>query len=118
MADGIIVIVDLGHVNCQMIKEDVEALGANAVICQHDITKEDLESFGDIKGFILDGGPAKSINGFRVDASEVIYESELPMYSVDHACWTGVDLFTWPEDEEERRGRIKKFLLEGCKLEL
>ncbi|MGF6376316.1 GMP synthase-like glutamine amidotransferase [Clostridiales Family XIII bacterium PM5-7] len=116
MVEGIIVIVDLGHDDCQMIKEDVQSLGVEAVVCQHDVTKEELDKLGDIKGFILDGGPAKSINGFRVDASEAIYQRELPMYSVDHACWAGVDLFTWPKDQAERRERIQKFLQERCKI--
>ena len=96
METGVIVIVDLGHENCQ----------------------KDLDSLGEIKGFILNGGPHKSINGFRVDASEAIYENEIPTYSVDHASWKGVDLFTWPKDEVERKERIGKFLSETCKLDI
>ena len=86
-------------------------------IC-HEASQEDLDSLGEIKGFILNGGPHKSINGFRVDASEAIYENEIPTYSVDHASWKGVDLFTWPKDEVERKERIGKFLSETCKLDI
>ena len=118
MATGVIVIVDLGHENCQMIKEDVESFGLSAVVCSHDVDQVYLDSLGDIKGFILNGGPHKTINGFRVDASEAIYENEIPTYSVDHASWKGVDLFTWPKDENERKERIGKFLSETCKLEI
>ena len=52
MATGVIVIVDLGHENCQMIKEDVESFGLSAVICSHDVDQVYLDSLGDIKGFI------------------------------------------------------------------
>ena len=118
METGVIVIVDLGHENCQMIKEDVESFGVPAVICSHEASQEELDSLGEIKGFILNGGPHKTINGFRVDASEAIYENEIPTYSVDHASWKGVDLFTWPKDEVERKERIGKFLSETCKLDI
>lgn len=117
MAKGLIVIVDLGHENSEMIKKDVEDLGVKAVICQHDVSHEELEGLGEISGFILNGGPCKCVRGFRVDASEEIYESNLPTFSVDHASFAGVDLFTWPKDETERREKIKKFIDEKCKIE-
>ena len=117
MAEGIIVIVDLGHENCQLIKEDVESFGVQAVICPHDADEAYLAALGDIRGFILNGGPHKTQpNGFRVDASEAIYENEIPTFSLDHASWKGVDLFTWPADEAERRERIGRFLAESCGL--
>lgn len=118
MAKEVIVIVDLGHENCQMIKEDVESFGVPAVICSHDVDQAYLEGLGEIKGFILNGGPHKMINGFRLEASEAIYENEIPTYSVDHASWKGVDLFTWPKDEAERKERIGRFLSETCKLKI
>ena len=119
MTEGIVVIVDLGHENCQLIKEDAESFGVKAVICPHDADEAYLEGLGDIKGFILNGGPhKKQANGFRVDASEAIYENEIPTFSVDHASWKGVDLFTWPKEESERREKIEKFLSEGCGITL
>lgn len=115
MTEGIIVIVDLGHEDCQMIREDVESFGVEAVVCSNDAGREELERLGEIRGFILNGGPhKKQPNGFRVEASEAIYENEIPTFSVDHASWKGVDLFTWPKDAEERREKIGKFLSESC----
>lgn len=116
MLNGVIVIVDLGHEDCAMIKRDVESFGAEAVICSHDVDQEYLNGLGEIKGFILNGGSCKNVNGFRPEASEVIYESEIPTFSVDHASWKGVDLFTWPKDETERREKIGKFLKEKCEI--
>lgn len=115
MSKGLIVIVDLGHDNSQMIKEEVESLGVDAVICEHDVEREYLESLGEISGFILNGGPNKMVNGFRVEASEAIYEmEEIPTFAVDHASPAGVDLFTWPKDKAVRINRINNFLTSKC----
>ncbi|MEF9921610.1 MAG: hypothetical protein RR313_08615 [Anaerovoracaceae bacterium] len=118
MSKGTIVIVDLGHENCQLIKSDVEQLGASAVICDHDVSRSYLDEIGPIAGLILNGGPNKNINGFRPEASDAVYESELPIYAVDHASMAGVDLFVWPEDTAERQNKIRAFLVETCGLEL
>ncbi|MGC2873425.1 hypothetical protein ACDL92_09075 [Ihubacter sp. mB4P-1] len=118
MREGVIVIVDLGHENCQMIKEDVESMGVKAVICNHDADQAQLEALGEIKGFILNGGPCKKVNGFRVDASEAIYDNKIPTYSVDHAGLKGVDLYAWPVDIVERREKIRGFLTRSCNLEI
>ena len=122
MKKEVVVIVDLGHEDCGLIKDDVESLGAKAAVCEHDITEEGLEElvaeFGEIKGFILNGGPHKNVNGFRPEASEAIYEMNLPMYSVDHASYTGIDMFSWPADEAVRRQKIREFLADNCGMEI
>ena len=51
MTEGIIVIVDLGHENCQMIREDVESFGVKAVVCPNDAGREELEQFLTEAGF-------------------------------------------------------------------
>lgn len=110
----LVVIVDLGHENCEMIKSDVESLGVRARVCSHDVTEEELdkiaEEFGEIRGFILNGGPHKTAGGFRVEPSEAVYDTGLPTFAVDYASLNGIDLFTWPKDEYERRRRIGEFL--------
>lgn len=116
MNEGVIVIVDLGYDNCPMIKKDVESFGAKAVICEHDAEKDYLDSLGEIKGFILCGGSCKNVNGFRPEASEAIYDNEIPTFSVDHASWKGVDLFTWPKDDDERKYYIENFLKKKCNM--
>ena len=118
MSKQMIVIVDLGHENSQMIKEDLESLGVEAVIVEHDINAAQLDELQEIKGFILNGGPHKTVGGFRVDASEDIYNKKLPMYSVDHAGLAGVDLYSWPDEQEERLRHIKYFLESKCNIEL
>lgn len=114
MSREVVVIVDLGHEDSRIIKQDVESLGVEAVICNHDVSAEELKNLGEIKGFILNGGPHKKINGFRVDASEAVYDCKIPMFSVDHASMAGVDLFQWPEDIQSRRSYIGEFLKESC----
>lgn len=118
MTDGVIVIVDLGHDNCQMIKEDVESFGIKAEIINHIVEKAELDALGEITGFILNGGTCKNVRGFRPECSEIIYEMELPIFSVDHAGSTGVDRYKWAEDEAVRREDIAYFLRERCKLEV
>lgn len=117
----LVVIVDLGHENSEMIKADVESLGVKAEICSHEVTEEELkkiaEKSGEIRGFILNGGPHKTIGGFRVEPSEAVYDTGLPTFAVDYASLNGIDLFTWPEDEGERRRRIMEFLRDNGILE-
>lgn len=117
---GVVVVVDLGYENCGQIKTDVESFGVPAVICNHDAEQEELnsiaEQFGEIKGFIHCGGACKNVRGFRPEASQAIYENKIPTYSVDHAGPKGVDLYSWPSDDAERREKIQTFLTKGCKL--
>ena len=72
MSDGVIVVVDLGHEDSELIRREVESFGVKAVVCEHDVDKEYLDKLGTIIGFILNGGPHKKIRGFRVEASEDI----------------------------------------------
>ncbi len=118
----VIVIVDLGYGDCPQIQKDVESFGVAARICQHDAEKAELDAiameFGEIKGFVLCGGPCKNVRGFRPEASAAIYENEIPTYSVDHAGPKGVDLYSWPKEEEKRLEAIGDFLAKRCKLEI
>ena len=115
---GKIIIIDLGHENSQMIKEDIESFGIEALIMENDISAKEIEKIDDVKGIILNGGPKKNINGFRVDVQDDIYKCALPMYSVDHASQVELDLFTWPIDKEVRLEKIKGFLEGKCKIKL
>lgn len=119
MKRELIVVVDMGHENSEIIRQDVESLGVKAAVVSHEVTSEELEALskemGEIKGFILNGGPHKNINGFRVEPSEAVYETGLPTFAVDYASLNGIDLFTWPEDEDERRQIIKEFIAGVCR---
>ena len=119
MAEQVILIVDVGGENPEMIKEDVLALGVKAEVCPHNLmTEEDVLAYGDVKGFIFHGGTAKMEGKFRIVAypifQEMIDQQRIPSYSVDYAGFEGVDLYGWPEDEEERKWRIENFLKTRC----
>lgn len=114
MIDGRILIVDLGYEDCTIIQEDLASIGIEAVICPHDVKIDDINSIVDIRGIILSGGPNKTEGGFRVEASEDIYDVQLPVYSVDHAGPAGVDLYSWPEKRQDRLREVEYFLCEKC----
>ncbi|MBR5315839.1 MAG: hypothetical protein IKU44_03515 [Firmicutes bacterium] len=121
MAEQVILIVDVGGENPEMIKEDVLALGVKAEVCPHNLmTEEEVLAYGDVKGFIFDGGTAKMEGKFRIVAypifQEMIDQQRIPSYSVDYAGFEGVDLYGWPADEETRKWRIENFLKTRCKV--
>lgn len=121
MAEQVILIVDLGHENPEMIKADVEDFGVKAEIVPHNLmTEEDVFAYGDVKGFIFDGGTAKMEGGFRIVAypifAQLQEEQMIPGYSVDYAGFEGVDLYGWPESEADRKWHIENFLKTRCKV--
>ena len=84
MGENVIVIVDLGHDDCELIRKDVESLGVRAEVCEYEADADYLNSLGEIKGIIFDGGSGKMVNGFRAEPSESFYDLKVPVYSVDH----------------------------------
>lgn len=121
MAEQVILIVDLGHDNPHQIKDDVEGFGVKAEIVPHNLmTEEEVFAYGDVKGFIFDGGTAKMEGGFRIVAYPIFAqlqdEQNIPGYSVDYAGFEGVDLYGWPENEADRKWHIENFLKTRCKV--
>ena len=121
MAEAVILIVNVGGANPELIKSDVESCGIKAEICPHNLmTEEDVFAYGDVKGFIFDGGTAKMEGGFRIVAYPIFAqlqdEQGIPGYAVDYAGFEGVDLYGWPENEADRKWHIENFLKTRCKV--
>ena len=57
------------------------------------------------------------VDGVTIDASDAVYESGLPLFSVDHAGKKAADLAAWPEDEAARHAALSAFIFDTCKAE-
>ena len=84
MQQDMIVIIDLGSETNAKLARDIRSLGVYSEIHNFDITKEELEKLPNVKGFILNGGVNNIVDGVKIDASEAVYNSNLPMYIIDH----------------------------------
>ena len=84
MQQDMIVIIDLGSETNAKLARDIRALGVYSEIHNFDITKEELEKLPNVKGFILNGGINNIVDGVKIDASEAVYNSNLPMYIINH----------------------------------
>ena len=117
MKQDMIVIIDLGSEQNALIARDIRALGVYSEIQPHDITAEQLAALPNVKGIILNGGVNRIVDGVAIDASEAVYASGLPMFTVDHEGKIAQDLPCWPEDEAERRAALSAFLFDKCHAE-
>ena len=84
MQQDMIVIIDLGSETNAKLARDIRSLGVYSEIHNFDITKEELEKLPNVKGFILNGGINNIVDGVKIDASEAVYNSNLPMYIINH----------------------------------
>ena len=84
MQQDMIVIIDLGSETNAKLARDIRSLGVYSEIHNFDITKEELERLPNVKGFILNGGVNNIVDGVKIDASEAVYNSNLPMYVINH----------------------------------
>ena len=117
MQQDMIVILDLGSEENTLIARDIRALGVYSEIHPHDITAAELAALPGVKGIILNGGPNRVVDGVTIDASDAVYESGLPLFSVDHAGKKAADLAAWPEDEAARHAALSAFIFDTCKAE-
>ena len=84
MQQDMIVIIDLGSETNAKLARDIRSLGVYSEIHNFDITKEELEKLPNVKGFILNGGINNIVDGVKIDASDAVYNSNLPMYVINH----------------------------------
>ena len=84
MQQDMIVIIDLGSESNAKLARDIRALGVYSEIHNFDITKEELDKLSNVKGFILNGGPNNIVDGVKIDASEAVYNSNLPLLVINH----------------------------------
>lgn len=117
MQQDMIVILGLGSEENTLIARDIRALGVYSEIHPHDITAAELAALPGVKGIILNGGPNRVVDGVTIDASDAVYESGLPLFSVDHAGKKAADLAAWPEDEAARHAALSAFIFDTCKAE-
>ena len=117
MQQDMIVILDLGSEQNTLIARDIRALGVYTEIHNFDITADELAALPGVKGIILNGGPNRVVDGVSIDASSAVYESGLPLFTVDHCGKTPQDLPAWPEDEAERKAVLSKFVFDTCRAE-
>ena len=117
MQQDMIVILDLGSEENTLIARDIRALGVYSEIHPHDITAAELAALPGVKGIILNGGPNRVVDGVTIDASDAVYESGLPLFSVDHAGKKAADLAAWSEDEAARHAALSAFIFDTCKAE-
>ncbi len=114
MLSGLIVIIDLGSEQNTLIARDIRTLGVYSEIHPHDITAEQLKALPNVKGIVLNGGVNRVVDGVSIDASEAVYESGLPLFTVDHNGKAKQNLAAWPEDESERHTALSEFVFGEC----
>lgn len=113
MKQDLIVILDLGSTQNTVIAREIRDLGVYSEIHPHDITAEELKSFSNVKGIILNGGENRVVDGQDVQIRPELYDLGYPMISIDYPqskCAT--QLAEFPDKET-----LKKFLFEECKAE-
>lgn len=115
MQQDMIVVLDLGSESNTLIARDIRALGVYSEIHNFDITEKELKALSNVKGIILNGGPNNLVEGAKIDASEAVYKSGLPLFSVNHKGKGAQNLSEWPENETERLAHLEKFVFNVCK---
>jgi GMP synthase (glutamine-hydrolysing) len=107
-----ILVLDLGSTENTRIVRAIRALGVYSEIQPHDITKEEIEALGNVKGIILNGGPNRVVDGVKVDIHKDLYDLGLPVISAQYD-----DDYNWPEDDANLSEVLKTFVLEDCQCE-
>lgn len=111
MKQDLIVILDLGSTQNTVIAREIRDLDVYSEIHPHDITAEELRSFDNVKGIILNGGENRIVDGQAVEVRPEIYDLGCPVISIDYPqskCETRFDGI--PAREE-----LKKFVFETCR---
>lgn len=110
MQQDMILVIDLGSEENTIIARKIRALGVYSEIHPHDLDENALKALPNVKGIILNGGKNRVVDGVEIDASSAIYQSGLPILSVDHKGSK-----PWPEDEVELNNLLSDFIFWTCK---
>lgn len=116
MQQDMIVILDLGSEQNAQIAREIRALGVYTEIHSFDITEQQLNALPNVRGIILNGGKNRVVDGIQIDASEAVYNSGLPLFTVDHPGHEN-DLDKWSDDDAERESVLKEFVFNKCHAE-
>lgn len=115
MQQDMIIILDLGSEQNVQIAREVRALGIYTEIHPHDITAEALAALPGVRGIILNGGKNRIVDGASIDAGDAVYQSGLPLLSVDHPAGKCPEkIAAWPKEEAARRELLSRFVFETC----
>jgi len=112
MKQDMILILDLGSEENPRLAREIRAMGVYTEIHAHDITADALSALPNVKGIILNGGVNRVVDGVEIDASEAVYASGLPIWSLDHK---GTDAL--PDCPDCREKAIRNFVFDTCKAE-
>ena len=107
--NDMILILDLGSTENERLVRELADLGIQSEICAHSITIDEVNTYPNVKGIILNGGPNNMVNGEAKDVALEIYNAPMPVLMVDHK---GDD--PWPEDAEKRKETLELFALCLC----
>ena len=112
MKQDMILILDLGSDQNPQLAREIRAMGVYTEIHPHDITAEALSALPNVKGIILNGGPNRVVDGVEIDASPAVYNSGLPIWSLDHKGTAPL-----AESGKAREDAIHSFVFDTCKAE-
>lgn len=111
MTQDKILVLDLGSTKNTELARAIRTLGVYSEIHPHDITVQTVESIGNIKGIILNGGENRVVDGVSIDISPELYGCGLPILAIDHKPAAAVDCLKELPDEAALRG----FVFDSCK---
>ena len=84
MKQDLIVILDLGSTQNTVVARQIRELGVYSEIHPHDITADELKSFENLKGLILNGGENRIVGGKPVEVSPELYNIGCPVIAIDY----------------------------------
>lgn len=105
-----IIVIDLGSKINTYIAREIRSFGVYTEIHPHDITKEQIEKIGNVKGFILNGGENRIVDGVEIKPSQDILNYNVPILKVDYDKEPKL-----PEDANERMNILEEFCINNCK---
>ena len=110
MKQDMILILDLGSEENPRLAREIRAMGVYTEIHPHDLTAQELAVLPNVKGIILNGGINRVVDGVEIDASEAVYNSGLPIWSIDHKGAAPL-----ADEGADREKAIRDFVFGTCK---
>ena len=98
MKQDMIAVLDLGGQDNVQVARALREKGVYSEIHPHDIAPEALKALPGIRGFIVNGGENRVVNGVSIDVDPALYTLGLPFLVVNHRGSRPNDLDAWPLD--------------------
>ncbi|HCG36174.1 MAG TPA: glutamine-hydrolyzing GMP synthase, partial [Clostridiales bacterium] len=117
MQQGMILIVDLGSEDNSRLARAIRSLGVYSEIYPHDILEQEMASLSHVKGIILNGGKNNLVDGVKIDAADCVYESQKPLFVIDHKGKKPMDLGAMPACDKDLQDVLRPFVFDVCKAE-